>query len=90
MTLYAFYLSKPDGEWYDIRKYFQGDDFITGALTVSVAFTVLVFVISLSMLIIAGICYIPLLCHIQGNLKEYCCHKVDKVSRAAGHATLLY
>jgi len=22
--------------------------------------------------------YIPLLCHIKGNLKEYCCHKVDK------------
>ncbi|KAI0774381.1 hypothetical protein C8Q74DRAFT_1368862 [Fomes fomentarius] len=78
LTLYAFYLSKPEGEWYDIRKYFEGDNFITGALTVSVAFTVLVFVISLSMLIIAGICYIPLLCHIQGNLKEYCCHKVDK------------
>jgi len=26
----------------------------------------------------AAICYIPLLFHIQGNLKEYCCHKVDK------------
>lgn len=21
---------------------------------------------------------VPLLCYIQGNLKEYCCHKVDK------------
>jgi len=22
--------------------------------------------------------YVPLLCYIQGNLKEYCCHKIDK------------
>ncbi|PIL37255.1 hypothetical protein GSI_00948 [Ganoderma sinense ZZ0214-1] len=78
LTLYAFYLSKQDkGAWYDISKYFDGD-LITSALTVSTTFTVLVFAISLLMLIIAGICYIPLLAHIQGNLKEYCCHKVDK------------
>ncbi len=30
------------------------------------------------MLIIASVAYIPLLCYIKGNLKEYCCHKVDK------------
>ncbi|TBU38056.1 hypothetical protein BD309DRAFT_931370 [Dichomitus squalens] len=78
LTLYAFYLSKEkDGHWYDISKYFDGD-LITSALTVSTAFTVFIFAISLLMLIIAGICYIPLLAHIQGNLKEYCCHKVDK------------
>jgi len=29
-------------------------------------------------LIAAAICYIPLLFYIRGNLKEYCCHKVDK------------
>ncbi|OBZ76906.1 hypothetical protein A0H81_03994 [Grifola frondosa] len=63
--------------WYDISKYFDGT-LITSALTVSTAFTVLIFAISLLSLIVAGICYIPLLCHIQGNLKEYCCHKVDK------------
>ncbi|KAH9943337.1 uncharacterized protein BXZ73DRAFT_40318 [Epithele typhae] len=78
LTLYAFYLSKEDdGDWYDIKKYFQGT-YITSALTVSTAFTVTVFAISLLMLIVAGICYIPLLMHIQGNLKEYCCYKVDK------------
>ena len=27
---------------------------------------------------IAFIIYIPLLSVIQGNLKEYCCHKIDK------------
>ena len=69
MTLYAFYLSRQNqGPWYDIKKYFDGD-LITSALTVSTTFTVLVFIISLSMLIVAGICYIPLLAHIQGNLK---------------------
>ncbi|KAI0638296.1 hypothetical protein C8Q77DRAFT_1047536 [Trametes polyzona] len=78
LTLYAFYLSKEDdGPFWRISKYFDGD-YITSALTVSTAFTVFVFALSLLMLIIAGICYIPLLCHIQGNLKEYCCHKVDK------------
>ncbi|KAI0832536.1 hypothetical protein BC628DRAFT_1508593 [Trametes gibbosa] len=78
LTLYAFYLSKEDdGPFWDIKKYFDGG-YLTSALTVSTAFTVFVFALSLLMLIIAGICYIPLLCHIQGNLKEYCCHKVDK------------
>lgn len=80
LTLYAFYLSKrDDGAWYDIGKYFAGNDFETSALTVTTAFTTLVFAGSLLVLVVAGVCYIPLLCHIQGNLKEYCCHKVDKV-----------
>ncbi|TCD67674.1 hypothetical protein EIP91_012040 [Steccherinum ochraceum] len=79
LTLYAFYLSREkDGDWYDLGKYFAGNDLVTTALTISTAFTVLVFAGSLLLLIIAGVCYIPLLCHIQGNLKEYCCHKVDK------------
>lgn len=79
LTLYAFYLSKQnDGEWYDIGKYFAGNDLVTTGLTISTTFTVLVFAGSLLLLIAAGLCYIPLLCHIQGNLKEYCCHKVDK------------
>ena len=80
LTLYAFYLSKEDdGDWYDIGKYFDSKNLVASALTVSTAFTVCVFAFSLLMLIIAGVCYIPLLAHIQGNLKEYCCYKVDKV-----------
>jgi len=79
LTLYAFYLSKENkGAWYDVEKYFSGNSLVTNALTISVAFTVLVFAGSLLLLVAAGVCYIPLLCHIQGNLKEYCCHKVDK------------
>ncbi|CCM04824.1 uncharacterized protein FIBRA_07017 [Fibroporia radiculosa] len=79
LTLYALYLSRESqGEWYDLRKYFAGNDYITTALTISTAFTTLIFALSLLMLIAAAICYVPLLCYIQGNLKEYCCYKVDK------------
>ena len=72
LTLYAFYLSKSgsgEGEWWDIQKYFAGNDFVTSGLIVSTAFTCLVFCGSLLTLIVAGVCYIPLLMHIQGNLK---------------------
>lgn len=70
LTLYSLYLSKEDkGPWYDVSKYFSGNTLVTSGLTVSTAFTVLVFAISVFALIVAGICYIPLLCYIQGNLK---------------------
>ncbi|KAF8592682.1 hypothetical protein K439DRAFT_1323543 [Ramaria rubella] len=77
LTLYGFYLSKlHDGPVFDLKKY--SDSFITSALIITTLFTVLVFALSMVLLIAAGICYVPLLCYIQGNLKEYCCHKVDK------------
>jgi len=81
LTLYAVYLVKKDniGSWYDVRKYFKDNSNSTSALMISSFFTVAVCVGSLLLLIIAAICYIPLLLHIRGNLKEYCCHKVDKV-----------
>jgi hypothetical protein len=79
LTLYAIYLSQRDqGPWYDITKYFKGNQLSTSALTISTFFTVVVFAGSLLLLIVAAICYVPLLMHIRGNLKEYCCHKVDK------------
>ncbi|KAG6891293.1 hypothetical protein C0992_009485 [Termitomyces sp. T32_za158] len=81
LTLYAIYLVKHHnpGSWYDIGKWFANNKSLsTSLLTVTTFLTVLVFAGSLLLLIVAGICYIPLLCHIQGNLKEYCCHKVDK------------
>jgi len=77
LILYGFYLSKlHDGPVFKLSKY--SNNFITSALIVATLFTVLVFAISMILLIAAGICYIPLLCYIRGNLKEYCCHKVDK------------
>jgi hypothetical protein len=82
LTLYAVWLvkHKNPGNWYDLSKYFAGNSLSTSALTVSSLFTVLVCAGSLLLLLVAGLCYIPLLLHIRGNLKEYCCHKVDKVS----------
>lgn len=80
LTLFAIYLARKDDRtpWYDVKKYFAGNNLITTALTISTLFTVLIFAGSLLLLIIAAIGYIPLLCYIKGNLKEYCCHKVDK------------
>ncbi|CAO3695103.1 unnamed protein product [Rhizopus stolonifer] len=55
-----------------------GKTIIQQIMTGTMAFSVLVFAISFISVCVATIIYIPLLCHIQGNLKEYCCHKVDK------------
>lgn len=57
--------------------YYEGNIF-TGIMILSMLFTVAVFAGSVILLGLAGIAYIPLLCYIKGNLKEYCCHKVDK------------
>jgi len=81
LTLYSFYLAKSSsgGNWWDISKYFEKSDMVTNMLLVTIVFTVLIFVGSLLLLTTAAICYVPLLCYIRGNLKEYICHKVDKV-----------
>jgi len=79
LTLYSIYLAKKDdGPFYDVPKYFRGNSLSTSALTATTFFTFVIFAGSALLLIIAGIFYIPLLCYIQGNLKEYVCHKVDK------------
>lgn len=57
--------------------YYEGNIF-TGIMILSMLFTVAVFAGSFILLMLAGIAYVPLLCYIKGNLKEYCCHKVDK------------
>lgn len=104
LTLWAIYIVRrgDEGEWYDVRKYFKNNSLSTSALTVSTFFTVVIFAGSLLLLIVAGVCYVPLLCYIRGNLKvcistgpttyhphrctlkEYCCHKVDKVNLISG------
>lgn len=80
LTLYSFYLSQKnkEGSFFDLNKYTNGS-IITGALIFSTLSTVVLFIGSALLLLTAGVCYIPLLCYIRGNLKEYCCHKVDKV-----------
>ena len=71
LTLFAIYLAKKNDQtpWFNFKKYFIGNNLITTALTISTAFTVLIFAGSMLLLIIAGICYVPLLCYIKGNLK---------------------
>ncbi|EJD48558.1 hypothetical protein AURDEDRAFT_112975 [Auricularia subglabra TFB-10046 SS5] len=77
LTLYAIYLSKRDlGPWDDFAKY--SSNYVTTLLLISTLFTVIIFLGSLLILIAAALCYVPLLCYIRGNLKEFCCHKVDK------------
>ncbi|KAG0761972.1 hypothetical protein G6F57_007782 [Rhizopus arrhizus] len=61
-----------------IQNEILGKTIIQQIMTGTMAFSVLIFGISFILVCIAAIVYIPLLCHIQGNLKEYCCHKVDK------------
>ncbi|KAI9489215.1 hypothetical protein BDB00DRAFT_632482 [Zychaea mexicana] len=55
-----------------------GKDLVQKIMTGTMAFSVVIFGISFLLVCLAFIMYVPLLCHIQGNLKEYCCHKVDK------------
>jgi len=80
LTLYAIFLSKRDtpGSWWEVSKYFKDSTLSASLLTVTTFCTVVVFTGSMLLLIAAAICYVPLLCHIRGNLKEYCCHQVDK------------
>jgi len=71
LTLFAIYLAKKDDKtpWFNFKKYFIGNNLITTALTISTLFTVVIFAGSMLLLIIAGMCYVPLLCYIKGNLK---------------------
>ncbi|KAJ3040018.1 hypothetical protein HK097_002686, partial [Rhizophlyctis rosea] len=48
------------------------------ATTYLTIFSVTLWAISAIQLLIAVGVYLPLLCRIRGNLKEYCCHKIDK------------
>ncbi|KAF9384404.1 hypothetical protein BGX21_001312 [Mortierella sp. AD011] len=41
-------------------------------------FTLTLWVISILLMFVAVVLYIPLVIHIKGNLKEFCCHKIDK------------
>ncbi|KAI9477837.1 MAG: hypothetical protein EXX96DRAFT_523951 [Benjaminiella poitrasii] len=55
-----------------------GETILQQILTATMAFSILVFAISFILVCVALVLYVPLMCHMRGNLKEYCCHKVDK------------
>ncbi|KAF9193847.1 hypothetical protein BGZ49_003240 [Haplosporangium sp. Z 27] len=55
----------------------------SGSVMTSITMGLMTFTLSLwiisVLLMLAAVClYIPLVIHIQGNLKEFCCHKIDK------------
>lgn len=75
-TLYSLFQSNKSGRYFDVNEY--GSSIVQRLVMALMLFTLLVFVASASRLIVAFLLYIPLLCHIRGNLKEYCCHKIDK------------
>ncbi|KAK5821314.1 hypothetical protein F5H01DRAFT_275722 [Linnemannia elongata] len=65
------------------NTFFQWGDYIGHELLKQIAlgammFTVTVFIFNMLSFIAAVCMYIPLVSHIQGNLKEYCCYKIDK------------
>ncbi|CAG8563225.1 10947_t:CDS:2 [Acaulospora morrowiae] len=76
VTLYSVLQSTKQKKLFHINSY--GDGMIQRMTLGFMAFTLLVFFLSFTMLLIAFLMYIPLLCQIRGNLKEYCCHKIDK------------
>lgn len=61
----------------NVYDYYGGSIF-TGIMLLTMIFTVIIFAGSVVLLLIASLLYLPLLCYIKGNLKEYCCHKIDK------------
>ncbi len=58
--------------------YTDNGNILTTVLLLTMIFTVVVFAASLILLLIACFMYLPLFFYIRGNLKEYCCHKIDK------------
>ena len=77
ITLYS--VAKNEDFSFDIHKYQAEFTTIQGVVMSFMLLTVTIWALSFIRLLVAGLLYWPLLvCHIRGNLKEYCCHKVDK------------
>jgi hypothetical protein len=77
ITLYS--VAKNENFSLDIHLYQQKFSTVQGVVMSFMVLTVAIWALSFIRLLVAGLLYWPLLvCHIRGNLKEYCCHKVDK------------
>ena len=55
-----------------------GADWQQRVTLISMSFTCILWVLSALSILLAIFLYFFVLCQIQGNLKEYCCHKIDK------------
>ncbi|KAI9358498.1 hypothetical protein BD770DRAFT_343934 [Pilaira anomala] len=60
----------------DWDKY--GKDWPQRLALFSMSFTCILWILATLQIFLAVLLYFPVLCQIQGNLKEYCCHKIDK------------
>jgi hypothetical protein len=67
-----------NGQFRIKQFYANGDTIMASIMFGLMTFTFCVWAISALLLAFAGILYVPLLCQIRGNLKEYVCHKIDK------------
>ena len=77
ITLYS--VAKDQDFSFDIHVYQQEFTTVQGVVLSFMLLTVTIWALSAIRLLVAAVLYWPLLvCHIRGNLKEYCCHKVDK------------
>jgi hypothetical protein len=63
---------------YQELHHYWDDSISTLLLLLAMLTTIALFLISFIQIVIASFFYVPLLFYIQGNLKEYVCHKVDK------------
>lgn len=54
------------------------DDTSTVILIILFTFVVVVWLWNVFTTVLAAVFYVPLACKIRGNLKEYCCHLIDK------------
>lgn len=52
----------------DLTAYYGGN-IVTLLLLLAMIFTIVVFVVNFVLLVVAAVLYLPLLCHIKGNLK---------------------
>ncbi|KAF9101147.1 hypothetical protein BGX27_011597 [Mortierella sp. AM989] len=57
---------------------YPGYDTMTNITMGLMTFTLTLWIISVLLMLVAVCLYIPLVIQIQGNLKEFCCHKIDK------------
>ena len=81
IALVAFYRSRiDDGPFFEINKYTNGD-LILGALLIAMLTTLCLCIFDVAKLACAGVLYLVLLCHIQGNLKvSFCLSSFGAVS----------
>lgn len=78
--LYQVFKSHLDSTFFEWDDYIgnRPEDIFKKIALGAMMFTVTVFVFNMLSFIAAVCMYIPLVSHIQGNLKEYCCYKIDK------------